>query len=250
MLTSDQIDSFNQRGYVYVPKLFGRDEVRQLITWTDEIVRLPERPGQHMVYYEDDLNRPGERVLSRIENFCPFHAGFDELLRHGAVRRSVDDAIGEEATLFKEKVNFKLPGADGFKAHQDAQAGWGDYAPYHVTVLVSLDPTTPENGCLEIAPCPNGQALIGNLWSPLTDAQFDPRHYEALPTLAGDVVLFDSFVPHRSARNATDQPRRVLYVTYNRARDGDHRVQYYADKRASYPPDCERENDKQYAYRV
>ena len=48
----------------------------------------------------------------------------------------------------------------------------------------------------------------------------------------------------------SDGKRRVLYVTYNRLSDGDHREQYYADKRKSYPPDVERDPDKQYAYRV
>ena len=71
------------------------------------------------------------------------------------------------------------------------------------------------------------------------------------PTHApGDAVFFDSFVPHRSGPNLSDEPRRVLYVTYNRLADGDHRAPYYADKRRSYPPDVEREPGKQYVYRV
>ena len=40
------------------------------------------------------------------------------------------------------------------------------------------------------------------------------------------------------------------YVTYSRLSDGDHRALYYADKRKSYPPDCEREPGKQYVYRI
>jgi len=46
------------------------------------------------------------------------------------------------------------------------------------------------------------------------------------------------------------QPRRVLYITYNRASEGDWREQYYADKRKSFPPDCEREAGKVYEYKV
>lgn len=44
--------------------------------------------------------------------------------------------------------------------------------------------------------------------------------------------------------------RRVLYMTYNRAAEGDHRARYYTDKRKSYPPDCERDPDKRYVFRV
>ncbi len=63
-------------------------------------------------------------------------------------------------------------------------------------------------------------------------------------------MFFDSFAPHRSAPNLTDRPRRALYVTYNRASEGDHRARYVADKRANFPPDIEREPGKTYVFRV
>ena len=37
----------------------------------------------------------------------------------------------------------------------------------------------------------------------------------------GDAIFFDSFIPHRSYPNSTEEPRRVLYVTYNAASAGD-----------------------------
>ena len=37
----------------------------------------------------------------------------------------VGELFGEPAVLFKEKINFKMPGGAGFKAHQDQQAGRG-----------------------------------------------------------------------------------------------------------------------------
>jgi hypothetical protein len=42
----------------------------------------------------------------------------------------------------------------------------------------------------------------------------------------------------------------VLYITYNRLSAGDHRVQYYADKRKSFPPDIERDPNRTYTFRV
>ena len=41
-----------------------------------------------------------------------------------------------------------------------------------------------------------------------------------------------------------------MYLTYNRRSDGDHRQKYYDDKRKSYPPDFEREEGKNYAFKV
>ena len=89
--------------------------------------------------------------------------------------------------------------------------------------------------------------LIGNKWKPLNENDLD---YISLPTEPGDAVFFDSFAPHRSSPNLSKDPRRVLYVTYNELSKGDHRRQYYNDKRMSYPPDCERDPAKNYVFRV
>jgi len=73
---------------------------------------------------------------------------------------------------------------------------------------------------------------------------------EPLPTDPGDVVFFDSYAPHASKANLTAAPRRALYVTYNRAADGDHRARYFAEKRAAFPPDIERTPGQEYRFRV
>jgi ectoine hydroxylase-related dioxygenase (phytanoyl-CoA dioxygenase family) len=44
---------------------------------------------------------------------------------------------------------------------------------------------------------------------------------------AGDVVFFDSHVPHRSGPNRSTPPRRALYLTYNATSEGALRSEYY-----------------------
>ena len=53
--------------------------------------------------------------------------------------------------FFKEKINYKLPGGEGFGAHQDAPAFSSFGQRFHVTLLVAVDPQTLENGCLEFS---------------------------------------------------------------------------------------------------
>lgn len=54
--------------------------------------------------------------------------------------------------LFKDKINYKLPSANGFVAHIDAPAyaHMGDME--FVEVMVVVDPQNPGNGCLEFVP--------------------------------------------------------------------------------------------------
>ncbi len=56
---------------------------------------------------------------------------------------------------------------------------------------------------------------------------------EFVPVLVspGDLVLFDSYLPHRSQPNASAGWRRAAYLTYNRAAEGDLHAAYYAKKR-------------------
>jgi predicted HD phosphohydrolase len=49
----------------------------------------------------------------------------------------------------------------------------------------------------------------------------------------GDALLFDSYTIHRSSPNTSPNSRRLLYLTYNRLQDGDHRAEYYKSKRKS-----------------
>ncbi|HEY0206946.1 MAG TPA: phytanoyl-CoA dioxygenase family protein [Acetobacteraceae bacterium] len=243
----DGLAAMDRDGYLIVRGFFGAAEVRDLLAWTDEVTAAPEVPGQHMVYYEDSLTEPRHRVVQRIEDFCPFHPGFDGVVRGARLLNWVAALLGEPAVLFKEKINFKMPGAPGFKAHQDQQAGWTRYAPIFVTALVTLDPATVENGCLEMAPGRHKEGLIGEEWNPLSEEGLD---LVPVPTSPGDVIFFDSFAPHASKANFTDKPRRILYLTYNAARHGDHRAQYFADKRAAFPPDVERTAGTSYVFRI
>jgi ectoine hydroxylase-related dioxygenase (phytanoyl-CoA dioxygenase family) len=234
-------------GFLVVRDFFSAPEIAALLQWTEELEKAPEASGRHWVYREDSVTQPGQRVIQRIENFCPYHEGFDRFIRHSALAGWAGALMGGPVVLFKDKINFKMPGGAGFKAHQDQQAGWSTYAPLFVTAMVSLDPATLENGCLEIAAGRHREGLIGQQWVPLEEQGLE---LEVIPTAPGDVIFFDSYVPHASKANLTGSPRRILYITYNLAREGDHRARYFADKHASFPPDVDRDREKTYVFRV
>ena len=244
---TDQIKCFKDQGFVIFPKAFDVAEVQTIQDWTVELTELPEEPGRHWVYYETSMVDKNLSLINRIENITPFHAGFRRLA--DSLLPSVGQLLGEEAVLFKDKINFKMPGGDGFKPHQDSQAGWEDYASYFISVLVSIDPATHENGCLQLAPRPETE-LVGREWEPLTESETAKMIFQPVVSEPGDVIYFDSYAPHMSDPNMTDQPRRLYFATYNRLSEGNHLAAYYADKRKSFPPDVERMAGKQYVYRV
>jgi ectoine hydroxylase-related dioxygenase (phytanoyl-CoA dioxygenase family) len=248
-LSEQQIKAFRETGYFVVRKLFSAGEMDAMAAWADELQNWPEVPGKHMMYFEKSAKDHG-RILNRLENFLPYHEPFRRLCLGERMAGMVTELFGEPAVLFKDKINFKMPGGDGFAPHQDVQAGWSCYASIHITALVSIDPATKENGCLEMAARFHDQGLIGDEWTPLSEQDTADMEFVSVETEPGDAVFFDSFAPHKSAPNLTDRARRVLYITYNPASEGDHLRQYYQDKRQSYPPDIEREAGRSYVFRV
>jgi hypothetical protein len=248
-LDADVLSRFRRNGWVQVPGFFLPQEASRMAQWTDEVTALPELPGRQMVYRESAPGNPEEKLLQRIEDFCPHHAQMDAMA-HGRLAEAVAQLLESPAVLFKDKINFKLPGGGGFELHQDQQAGWSAYAPLFITALVSVDQATLANGCLEIADMPRADGLLGDEWRPLTIAELKGHALKPAPTEPGDVIFFDSFVPHASKPNPSASRRRVLYLTYNRLADGDHRRRYFHDKRQNFPPDIERVPGRDYKFRV
>jgi ectoine hydroxylase-related dioxygenase (phytanoyl-CoA dioxygenase family) len=249
IFTEDQLRQFAEDGFLVVRGMYSPEDIREIGEWTDAVAAYPEVPGKYMMYFENSQD-DNSRILCRIENFVPYHPGFAELITSERMQQAVSELFGEEAVLFKDKINFKLPGGDGFKEHQDVQAGWDEFASLHITAMVAIDETNVANGSLEMMPGMHRKGLLGEQWAPLTEEDTGEAQYVAVHCQPGDAVFFDSYAPHRSAPNRTGQARRVLYITYNKASEGDSREQYYAAKRASYPPDVERDPEKEYRFRV
>lgn len=248
--TLPQREQFARDGFLVVRGLYSADEAREQASWIEELSARPPSIGREMVYFEESLAEPGRRVLSRIERFAPFHDGLGSLVSGTRLVEPLRDLLGDEPVLFKEKINFKMPGGAGFAPHQDIQPGWDAYAPYFVSVLIAVDANTLENGCLELAAGHHTRGLIGRHWEPLEGPELAGLVFEPYEMAPGDAVFFDCFTPHQSKPNRTPQPRRNIYLTYNRRRDGDFRERYFADKRASYPPDFERDPNARYVFKV
>ena len=69
----------------------------------------------------------------------------------------------------------------------------------------------------------------------MDDPPYQPEdEYMLLEADQGDVIFFDSYVPHGSPAN--NRSRRNIFLTFNKQSDGDKREAYYADKWAIYPP--------------
>ncbi|KAL6065712.1 Phytanoyl-CoA dioxygenase [Balamuthia mandrillaris] len=251
-LTPEHLAAWDRDGFLVIPReqLWTEEQVKEIVQWTTDVGNWPETPGKWMMYFSKSL-KDGSRLLHRIENFFDYHPEFMELFNSPRFLGFVSQLFGERALLYKEKINFKYPGGEGFEPHQDHAAGWWLYGhTLHITALVTVDKATAANGALEVVAGRHKEGLLGGKFEAVPKEEVEKMTWILTETNPGDLVFFDSFVPHRSAPNLSEESRRVLYVTYNKASEGDYRVQYYQDKRKNYPPDCEREEGKSYEYKI
>jgi 2-aminoethylphosphonate dioxygenase len=237
-LDVSQCKQWNRDGYVHLRGWLSDAARVDLARWVDELATWPETPGKWMKWFE---RTDRGRQLCRVEDFVPYHPGLGGLLEGAALGTVLEQLFGEAAVLFKEKINFKLPHGAGFAPHQDAPAFTTFGQTFHITVMVAVDPSTTENGCLEVVEQLHGTGVLPQAADGTLDAAWVAKQrWVPVEMAPGDVLMFDSYMPHRSGPNLSDRPRRALYVTYNRASAGSYRDAYFAQKRAAFPPECER----------
>jgi hypothetical protein len=250
MLDAAAMEHWRRHGWVWLRGVLDPREVAELTRWTEEITAWPEVPGKWMRYYERQRTSPDGKQLARIENFVPYHDGLAGLFGSTRFLDLLARCCGEPVVLFKDKINFKLPGGAGFADHQDAPAYVNFGVDHQLTMMVPVDAFTRENGCLEIA-----RDACARIFLPHeADGTLKPEVMAGLevePLLAepGDLIMFDAWAPHRSGPNRSSAARRSYYLTFNPASAGDHRAEYYERKRACFPPEYEREPGIDYAAR-
>jgi len=249
-LDTDQVASYLEDGLLVVPGPAWLDshEIQALIDEVDAIQVWPEQLGRHMMYW-DEL--PIGKRLNRIENFFPYAEYLQGLFASNRLGRAVQQLAGEPVCLFKDKINFKQPGGEGFLPHQDAQAGWDRYGhTRHISVAIAIDRSTEENGCLEFVRSMHTKGLLGPLGEQLPSNEVKAWTWVPILAASGDVIFFDSYTPHRSGPNRSARQRRLAYLTYNLVAEGDFRRRYYEDKRLSFPPNLERRVGTHYTYNI
>ncbi|KAJ6097037.1 Phytanoyl-CoA dioxygenase [Penicillium canescens] len=151
----------------------------------------------------EEVNSDGKRVLSRTENFANSHAGFDGFLRGQRAMSVLQQLAGEEMILFKEKINHKLAGS----ANGGLEVVDGCYR---------MDIPLGSDWCIE----PTWVKM--SIWTP---AELE----------SGDILIFGSYLAHRSGANTSPKDRRAIYATYNCAAEGSLHDQYCLDRQKLWP---------------
>lgn len=229
ILTPEQLAAYERDGYLALRSVLPTERVAEIGAWVDEVATWADTGGPGLHHFEQTDAGP---ALARSEDLIDHHPGLRTLLTEGLVPDLAATLLGEPAALYKEKVNYKQPGGAGFAPHQDAPAY--RFVDFHVSCMLPLEPATEASGCLWVADGHPHEVLAMDGLRGLSAEVVAALEWHPVELRPGDLLWFDSYVPHRSGTNVTDVPRRALYLTYNAASAGDFRDTYYEDKQATF----------------
>jgi ectoine hydroxylase-related dioxygenase (phytanoyl-CoA dioxygenase family) len=221
-LTADEIAAFHRDGYVLRRGLFAPDEVALL----SDAIRNDPAIAANTYVRPDSKGAATELALWNH----PADDVFGAVARCRRVVDSMEKVLAGEVYHWHSKLTMKRPKVGGaWDWHQDYGYWYrnGCLFPDMASVFISVDPSTRENGCLEVL---KGSHLLGRLEHGTVGGQVgaDMERVEAamkvlehvyVEQAPGDALFFHANLLHTSGQNKSDKSRNVLLCCYNAARN-------------------------------
>lgn len=225
-----EISSYRKDGYVLVKGMFDSEEIGLL----GRAAREDRVLDQHSFSKADGeggtvrlslWNHPTDTIYGTIAR-CESIVGSAEKLLEGEVYHYHSKMIMKDA---------KVGGA--WTWHQDYGYWYqnGVLFPLLTSVYIAVDPSTKQNGCLQVI---KGSHELGRIEHVLTGEQAgadNDRVQEILKRLdlvyvemePGDALFFHPNLLHRSDQNRSDNPRWSMICCYNAARNDPYKESHH-----------------------
>ncbi len=220
-LTQEQIDTFDEQGYLFFPSLFSTTEMGVLTGELDAIFS-EERPG--------NIREKDSGAIRTSFGVHMYNAPFARLARHPRMVEPVKQLFDEDVYMHQFKVNAKAAfDGDVWQWHQDFGTWQADDAmpePRAMNVAIFLDDVNEFNGPLMFIPKSHKLgALEAAHDTKTTSYPLWTIDHEAIGKLAangglvapkgpaGSMILFHSCLVHASGSNLSPWHRRTVYLS-------------------------------------
>ena len=225
-----QIKFFKEYGYLVLQNQLTYKIKHELKKYIQDIeIDSLKKVPNYIHKFEYDKNM--QKQLCRTEDIIK-HKEINTFLTKGFLPETISQLFENEAILYKEKINYKYPNTGLYRAHQDITAY--PNSKNHITALVNLGSTNKENGSIEFSPLIMNDLNKNTIIEHKNGVIYEPEKLKwmnPVETNYGDIILFNSYIPHRSSINISSLPRKALYITYNDINEGNLREEYYEMKK-------------------
>ncbi len=221
ILNDEQRIAFEEDGYVLVRGFYDDTETGLMRT------AMEEDPAISKGMYNREDTEGGKTRLALWDQ--PGDNVYGMAARCEKIVDAVEDLLGGEIYHYHSKLSAKNAFEGGaWEWHQDYGYWYhnGFLSPAMASVMIALDHTTLENGCLKVL---KGSHKLGRIdhsviegqqvGADLTRVSEAEKHLETVPVLMdpGDALFFHSNLLHRSDQNNSPDRRWTLICCYNRS---------------------------------
>ncbi len=229
MLSQQQIDSFNENGYLRLEQVFPPAELTQMSDDLNAIINTFADWGAawkgewRKEYMEEEVNK--KAVLVAIHELHHYSASWTRGLTKPELADAVGELLGSECVeIHHSTLHAKAPGAGApFPMHQDVP-----FYPHadgrYLDALVHLDDATEENGCIRFLAGSHKLGPLDHISGPEITPHLPTNQYRledavSVPAQAGDVVLFHLWTVHGSSVNRSRNWRRLVRIGFRDPRN-------------------------------
>jgi ectoine hydroxylase-related dioxygenase (phytanoyl-CoA dioxygenase family) len=220
-MNKDEAEAYARDGYIIRKGLLSTEEVDLFRERARAQLEAENKSGAVMTKGDKEGKATLLKMWTKAEDD---QYGF--LARDERMVDLAEDAIGKPIYLYSHKMTMKQPREGGaWEWHQDF-GYWYNYgclAPEMMSIYLALDKATKENGCLQVL---KGTHKLGRLNHIRENDQtnVEQEHLEAalkryehvyVEMEAGDVLVFDGNLLHRSDANRSDTYRWGYISSYN-----------------------------------
>jgi len=222
-LTQEQIDFYQNNGFLALPPIATPDELARLRAIYDRL--FAERAGRAEGNQFDLAGTDEEDAAATLpqilnpKKYAPELADASFRTRAYAIAKQLlgpeCEAGGEHAILKPPRYGAETPW------HQD-EAYWNPALEYNsISVWMPLQDATVENGCMQFVPSSHQQTVLPHhsighdpRVHGLEVDEFDRSEVVPCPIPAGGVTIHHCRTLHYAGPNQTDEPRRAYILIF------------------------------------
>lgn len=222
-LTKEQIEHFEEFGYLTNVKILEEEQVDTLRLELDQI-RDPEHPNRDLFYeYHGNHSTDPSTVLFHSLGHWRITPGFHDALWNPAFVKPASQLLGDKAIrLWHDQLFCKPAGHGGVVAWHQDYSYWIRTVPMqHLTCWIGLDDADTENGCLNYVPGSHRWGLLNRLelggemdaiFEQLTDEQKAQIKPEPMILKKGHACFHHPLMLHGSFENKSTRSRRAMVL--------------------------------------
>jgi len=208
-LRQDQIQQYNQKGYICPLDVFSADEIAEHRAYFDQLIEKAIALGWN------------NYSINGWQAKCP---GIYDLVMDNRILDYVQDLLGEDLVCWATHYFCKIPGdTQRVSWHQDASY-WPLTPSKTVTVWLAIDDANMENGAMQIIPQSHRHGQIAfepskaEEQNVLGQTVTNPEVYGQAPVVldlkAGQISLHSDLLLHASEPNTSDRRRCGLTLRF------------------------------------